>query len=98
MVSIHIPATITSMDQADTAIADLRRQKAELSTDFRFEEAEELQGQDVRVKIGIEPASGEFPAKNKVTDYVHKKEVQEPEKRPAATAKQEAEAQDDIPF
>ena len=32
--------------------------------------AEELQGRDVRVKIGIEPASGDFPAKNKVTDYV----------------------------
>ena len=50
------------------------------------------------MKIGIEPASGEFPAKNKVADYVYKKEGREPEKRPAATAKQEAEAQDDIPF
>jgi hypothetical protein len=61
--------------------------------------AEELQGRDVRVKIGIEPASGDFPAKNKVQDYVYKKDGQEPDQKTAApAAMQENESKDDIPF
>jgi hypothetical protein len=64
--------------------------------------AEELQGRDVRVKIGIEPASGDFPAKNKVQDYVYKKD-ESPEARPSAPAKAsqhgpETEEPDDVPF
>jgi hypothetical protein len=61
--------------------------------------AEELQGRDVRVKIGIEPASGDFPPKNKVQDYVYKKDGQESEKKAAApAAAEEPESEDDIPF
>jgi hypothetical protein len=63
--------------------------------------AEELQGQDVRVKIGIEPASGEFPAKNKVADYVHKKEESETRTiAPAKTSqhKPDKEELNNVPF
>ena len=63
--------------------------------------AEELEGQDVRVKIGIEPASEEFPAKNKVADYVYKKEQSETRTSAPVKSSQhkpETEELDDVPF
>ncbi len=35
----------------------------------KIKEAEELFGKTLRVRLGIDPAKGEFPAKNKVTAY-----------------------------
>lgn len=71
-------------------------------------EADELQGRDIRVRIGIEPADGDHPAKNKVADYLFEKVAPREEKRAAEHARiasgeprkptKQEDPKDDIPF
>lgn len=66
--------------------------------------ADELAGRGVKVKIGIESADGDFPAKNKVNDYVYEKAAKAADAS-AAGAKSASKDpdpmgkdEDDIPF
>lgn len=70
---------------------------------YRYESgeltAEELKGRDLKVKIGIEEASGDFPAKNTVKDYVFEK--LKAENKTAEGLSQQVAAggeEDEIPF
>lgn len=62
--------------------------------------ADDCNGREVFVKIGIDPASGNYAAKNVVKDYFSKQseERHEAEKLPPSPPADNALAKDDIPF
>jgi len=62
--------------------------------------AEDCEGREVFVKLGIDPAKGEFAAKNVVKDYISPKSEarHEAEKMPPSPPADKELAKDDIPF